>query len=82
MTKRFVVIEMFYRRLLTISWTDDMSKADILRKMETKGHIFFKSQKGHLTFLGCIMWKGGSGNFTLTGHIKIRAKEENSEQHS
>lgn len=62
----------FYRRMISIPWTERRSSDEGLEKWKQKGHLEINTRKRQLKFLGNIKRKEDTENLTGTGPNEVK----------
>jgi hypothetical protein len=58
-----------WRRMLKVSWTETISKEDILKQVNEKMRLVVKLRKKQSRFLGHILKKGNLENIETAGKV-------------
>ena len=70
MIKKLEALETwFYRRLLRISWKENVINVEVYRRMNTNTSLLIDIVHRQLNFLGHILRKGELGNLVVTGFV-------------
>ena len=70
MIKKLEALETwFYRRMLRISWKENVTNVEVYRRMNTSTSLLIDIVHRQLTFLGHILRKGELENLVVTGFV-------------